>query len=427
MNKKILIIIFTILIIGGLTAGAISLFPYNPVAPPQADDIGFTEEGISDVVNANNKFAFDFYAKISENNSSDNLFFSPYSISSAFAMVYEGAKEDTKTEIQEVFNFPEPELLRPNFAAIYNTVNKKNKNYVLRTGNALWIENSFPILEDYTNRVSNYYGGKSVNLDFIGDTENSRLTINDFISEQTNNKINDLIKPGAITPLTRLVLTNAIYFEGEWKVAFKKLKTKDKEFHTDTGEPINVAMMVLGSKEIENSEHHFKYADLETLQILEFPYKDDLSMILVLPTEDIASLGEINLETYLSWKDEMNTKRHVIKDIQFPKFEFETNYSLNSYLKDMGMPLAFSDSSANFSGISTEQVFISDAIHKAYIKVDEQGTTAAAATAIMMGATSMGPPTYRSNFVADHPFLFLIEENETGNILFLGEVNNPSS
>jgi len=429
MNKNLLIVIFSIIILVGITAGVISLFPYNPTEPPKVDYEGYTEQGVKNLVSSNNSFSFDLYNQLRSENLHKNIFFSPYSISSAFSMVYEGSANETKEEIKSVFSFPEPEQLAPNFAKIYSTINKKKTSYTLSTGNALWIANDYKLLEDYTNRVSKYYGGKSVNLDFSNDTENSRVTINDFISEQTNKKINDLIKPGMISSDTKLVLTNAIYFEGEWKVAFNKTKTKEEKFTTDSGELIDTTMMTLTGGEIKNSEHKFKYKDLVTMQILQFPYKDDLSMILILPTEDFESLGEITFDKYSSWVTQLNTRpSHRINLISFPKFEFETEYTLNNTLEGMGMQLAFSPGLADFSKISGKDLFISMVVHKAYIKVDEKGTTAAAATAISMEETAMVDENkLRDTFIADHPFLFIIQEDSTGEILFLGEINNPSS
>ena len=426
MNKKFIMIFLIILIVGGLTAGVIALYPYNPTAPPLALEEGFTESGMQEVVSANNEFAFDLYNEIKLEKPSDNILFSPYSLSSAFAMVYEGAKENTKEEIKEVFHFPETNILRPNFAAIYNQTNALNKNYLLRTGNALWVEETFPLIKDYSKNVESYYGGKSVNLDFINKTEASRKTINDFISEQTNKKIPELIEQGILSPVTRLVLTNAIYFEGEWLVPFNKSHTKDLDFKTDSLDIIKSSMMVLKADAIKDSKHNFKYADLNSLQILEFPYKENLVMTFILPSENIASLGPITLEKYNSWKDGLENSNNRIEYISFPKFKFDTEYTLNEHLIKMGMPDAFNEQ-ANFQGISKESLFISIVIHKAYIEVDEQGTKAAAATAVVMDLTSIGPPSYRTKFIADHPFLFLIEDNRTGEILFLGEVNNPSS
>jgi len=424
MNKKVLIFVILVLIMGAVTAGVIYLFPYDPTNPPKVDFSGYTEQGVKDVVYSNNKFAFDFYNKLNKD-SNQNIFFSPHSIYSAFSMVYEGSANQTKQEIKNVFNFQEPELLAPNFAKVYSIINKDDKDYTLRIGNALWIDNNFDILDNYATRIEKYYGGKSVNLDFINDTENSRININEFISQQTNSMIPELLPQGIITPETKLVLTNAIYFEGSWKLGFKTSNTEKKQFHADNGVIFDVEMMTLTSDEIKDSKINLKYVDLNDSQILEFPYKSDLSMVLILPTTTIDSLGDINIDKYNEWIARLDSSTHKIEYISFPKFEFDTDYSLKKYLVDMGMLISFTGS-ADFSKISNDVVFISDAIHKAYIKVDEEGTKAAASTAVIMKGISAMMPEYRDSFIANHPFIFVIKENSTGEILFLGKVETPS-
>src|SRR3989338_7114029 len=193
MNKKILTIGIALLMVAIVTATAVLfLFPYEPKQPPKVDDVGSTPQGMEEVVNANNRFAFELYSEL-DKSEKENIFYSPYSISAALAMTYEGAKGQTANEMKSVFHFPEGNILRPNFAAIYNDVNKGAKDYELRTGNALWVQQDFPLLSDFTSRVEKYYGGKAANLDFVNEGEKSRQTINSFIGEQTNDKIKDLI------------------------------------------------------------------------------------------------------------------------------------------------------------------------------------------------------------------------------------------
>ena len=193
------------------------------------DDSNATQEGKSSVVGANNQFALDFYSELKDEE--ENIFFSPYSISVALAMTYEGARGQTAEEMQSVMHFPEDESLRrPAFAWIHNQLNKKDKDYTLNTANALWAQEDYKFLDEYFEIIEQYYGGNAVNLDFVGETEKSRLTINDWVEEQTNDKIQDLIPKGNIDPLTRLVLTNAIYFKANWKVQFDPEETKELEF-----------------------------------------------------------------------------------------------------------------------------------------------------------------------------------------------------
>ncbi len=413
MTKILLTIIIALVVIGAVTAG-ILLYPYNPNEPPQVDDSQATPEGVQEVVNANNQFALELYSELNKNNQ-ENIFYSPYSISAALAMTYEGAKGKTADEMKSVFHFPENSILRSNFASIYNEINKGDKSYQLKTGNALWVQQDYPFLEEYTSNVEKYYGGKAANLDFISKTEESRETINNFIEEQTNNKIKDLLPQGSLNSMTRLVLTNAIYFKGNWEWQFDKSDTNEQDFKITENNVVQVPMMYM-----DPDKATFNYADAEDLQILEMPYKgDEISMLVLLPTGNLDSIN-LTTEKLTEWKAEM--KETKLDAIYFPKFEFDTKYTLNDYLSDLGMPIAFDSQSADFSGMTGKRdLFISFVIHQAYVKVDEEGTEAAAATATGM-MTSAAP---RNVFRADHPFIFIIQEKATGNILFLGKVVDP--
>ena len=402
---------------GVATAAVLFLFPYQPDQPPRADDTGSTQQGIKDVANANNKFAFDLYSKLDESES-ENLFYSPYSISAALAMTYEGAKGQTADEMKSVFHFPESNILRPNFAAIYNDINEGVKDYELRTGNALWVQQDFPFLSDYTSRIEKYYGGKAANVDFVKETEKSRQTINSFIAEQTNNKIKDLIPSGLLNAMTRLVLTNAIYFKGTWQWEFDTTDTRDEDFKVTPDNIVKVPMMSM-----EPDKARFSYADTGDLQILDLPYKGDkISMIVLLPTKDLTSIeSTLTAEKLNEYKSKMEETK--LNSISFPKFEFDTKYFMNDTLSALGMPTAFSEN-ADFSGMTGKKdLFIDFVIHQAYVKVNEKGTEAAAATAVGMKLTGAMP---RNIFRADHPFIFIIQEKETGNILFLGRVVDPT-
>ena len=430
MKKPILFVIVLIAMLGLVTATAfLFTFPYEPTQPPKVVDDGATQEGVNDVVEGSNQFGFEFFSNINKEHKEDNVFFSPYSLYSAFAMVYEGARSKTAEEISSVFHFPGLDELRPNFARVYNDINSGSDKYELRTGNALWVQKDYKLLEEYLSNVKRYYGGRASNLDFVNEPERSRETINSFIEEQTNNKIQDLIPPGVLDAMTRLVLTNAIYFKGNWVWEFDEKKTRDMDFHVSQDETVKVPMM-----NMEPDEAKFNYADLEKLKILELPYiGDKLSMLILLPKQEKgydSETGEVvyynytleDIELSAQKLEEYKAKMEKTKldKISLPKFEFETKYFLAENLKEMGMPSAFEN--ADFSGIDgTRNLYISEVIHQAFIKVDEKGTEAAAATAVLMMKSSMMP----INFIADHPFIFLIQDNETGNILFFGKVKNP--
>jgi len=418
MTKKLLLITLLVILFAGIAVAAVRfLFPYQPDQPPQIDDIGSTQQGIQDVVNANNQFAFDLYSEL-DKSEDGNMFYSPYSISAALAMTYEGAEGQTADEIKSVFHFPEDNILRPNFAAIYNDINKENEDYELKTGNALWVQQDFPFLQEYISRVENHYGGKAAMLDFIGETEKSRQTINSFIEEQTKDKIKDLIPAGCLDELTRLVLTNAIYFKGTWEWEFDKDDTNEEIFWINSINNVEISMMNMHPKEAE-----FNYTETEDLQILELPYKGEkISMLILLPKENLDAIeSTLTAEKLNEYKSQM--KETKLDSISFPKFEFDTKYFIKDALSSLGMPTAFSDN-ADFSGMTGQKdLFIGHVIHQAYVGVDEEGTEAAAATAVIMELTAMIPTNV---FRADHPFIFIIQEKNTGNILFLGRVVNPT-
>ena len=409
-----------ILFAGVATATVLFIFPfpYQPNQSPQADDTISTPQGIEEVIDANNKFAFDLYSEL-DKSENGNIFYSPYSISAALAMTYEGAKGQTADEIKSVFHFPENNVLRPNFAAIYNGINKKNKEYQLSTGNALWAQQDYSFLQNYLTTVETYYGGKAANLDFVGKTEESRQTINSFIEEQTSNKIKDLLPQGFVDSMTRLVLTNAIYFKGTWNWEFDKSNTREQDFKITQDNVIQVPMMYM-----KNDKAKFNYLDNDNLQILELPYKgDNISMLILLPKDNLESIGSsLTKEKLEEWKNQMNEEK--LDAIYLPKFEFDTKYFMKETLEAMGMPAAFDSSLADFSGMTGQKdLFIGFVIHQAFIKVDEQGTEAAAATAVGMNLTSM---PQQNIFRVDHPFIFIIQDKNTGNILFLGKVINPT-
>ncbi len=434
MNKKLLKIGSILLLISIIFVAIVLFFLFNSQASQviKADDTGSSQEEIQNLVNTNNQFAFELYHELDKSENS-NIFYSPYSIYAALAMTYEGAKEQTADEIKSVFHFPKEDILRPNFAAIYNKINSKNKAYELRTANALWVQKDFPLLENYTQIVEKYYGAKTSNLDFIKENEKSRQEINSFIEKETNNKIKSLIPKGSLSSNTKLVLTNAIYFKGTWEWEFDKSDTREEDFKISPYNTIKTSMMYM-----KPEKALFNYADLEKLQILEIPYKGEkISMLILLPRQgedyDLES-GEKILSNYTlkdielsssklnEYKSEM--KETKLDAIYLPKFEFDTKYFMVDILESLGMPSAFDSNVADFSGMTgRKDLFIGSVIHQAYIKVDEQGSEAAAATVVKMTDSAITP---RNIFRADHPFIFIIQERETGNILFLARVNNPN-
>lgn len=379
------------------------------------------------VVNANNQFAFELYSKYKLKDG--NIFFSPYSISSAMAMAYEGAKGKTAEEIHSVLHFPKDDSLRrESFLEINKLINKEDKKYSLHIANALWAQKDYKFLDDYFSLMAQYYDGKVTNLDFKDETEKSRLIINSWVESKTNSKIRDLIPQNILDSLTRLVIVNAVYFKGFWLKQFDKQHTRDEDFRVGSGNTIKVSMMHF------IDEENFNYSETDMLQILELSYEgEDLSMLILLPKGDDLGMVEESLSTekLAEWK--MLFRREKVK-IFLPKFKFESQYFMRDILELMGMPTAFTlgidfGGEADFSGMTGKKdLNIGEVIHKAFIEVNEEGTEAAAATALLMvgGAAPGAGPSPIKIFKADHPFIFLIQEKETGNILFVGRVNDPT-
>ena len=373
-----------------------------------------------DVIEANNRFAINLYSQYKSEEG--NIFFSPFSISTAMAMVYEGAEGKTAKEIKSVFGFPKYDNSRRNqYSNLLSEINKKDKEYALKTANALWAEQDFNFLDKYLTTVEKYYGGKTTNLDFKNEPDTSRLIINNWVEDKTNDKIKDLLPEDVIDADTRLVLTNAIYFKAKWLIQFDADKTSDEYFRVNPDKSIKVPMMQPTSQ-----KSTFNYTQNKDLQILEMPYAgEELSMLILLPLDDnIEALeNSFTIEKLTEWKKSLRRRK---VNVYIPKFKFETKYFMKNTLRNLGMPTAFTGS-ADFSGMTGKKDLIIDqVIHQAFIEVNEEGTEAAAATGIGVGMkTSMPPPT--PIFKADHPFIFIIQQKETGNILFMGRVSNPKN
>ncbi|WP_292728888.1 serpin family protein [Methanoculleus sp.] len=381
----------------------------------------------SSVAAGNTRFAVDLYRQLANAPDSEgrNLFFSPYSISSALAITCEGARGTTADEIGSVLHLPENETLRrAGFAGLDAILNSEDENYTLRTANALWAEETYPFLPDYVDVAARWYGANVTNLDFKSSSEASRATINRWVEERTEDRIRDLLPAGSIDSLTRLVITNAIYFKGTWANEFDANETSEEEFRVGPNETVLVPMM-----QRTDEDAVYGYTETDTLQVLELPYAHgngtELSMLVLLPKEDNLTAAEESLdaETVADLRESLVRER---VRVFFPKFTLETAYSLPGTLGAMGMPTAFTDA-ADFSGMDgTQDLFISEVVHKAFVDVNEEGTEAAAATGVVMGVTSVRPndtPVFR----ADHPFIFLILENDSGTVLFMGRVANPES
>ncbi len=393
---------------------AVIFYPTPAPAQKLAIDTYATQESVSSLSDYMNIFTFNMYNQLSiENN--ENIFFSPYSIFVALAMTYEGAEGETAEEMQSILQFPQnDEVSLCSFGRIYNLLNI-DKEYTLNTANALWTQKDYNFLDDYLNFINNYYMGKATNVDFKN-SEQSANIINEWVEKNTKGLIKDLLSASDIDPLTKLILTNAIYFKGIWKYQFDPEDTIDAEFEISTDETINTPMMSISNNEIE-----FNYYETNDIQILEMPYKgDELSMIFILPKDNnISNLeNELNYENFIDWSN-MLSETNV--QVSIPRFSLEDEYNLKEHLKNMGMNAAFSGD-ADFSGMTGDKdLFVGKIKHKAFIEVNEQGSEAAGATSVHMVLKS-APATM---FNADHPFIYLIQHKETNTILFMGKLVNP--
>lgn len=414
------ILVGFVTVLWGLTGLLLGLNVKHKEDPLKADTAA--------VVAGNTEFALELYAKLKDDlnikEADGNLFFSPYSISTALAMTWAGARGETEKQMADVLHFSLPqERVHQALGALEKQLNAadKNRGYQLSVANALWGQKGYGFLNEFLTLTKKNYDAGLRELDFVNpvEREKARKTINKWVEKKTNKKIKDLIQPGILNELTRLVLTNAIYFKGDWAIQFDKKDTRDAPFKLSADKEVTVPMMHL--------EDRFKYAETNDLQILELPYKgQDLSMIVLLPKK-VDGLAELeksltvkNLDTWLS-----ELRKQEVR-VYLPKFKMTTGpLELRNILKSMGMKDAFSLPPADFSGMTgTKDLFISNVLHKAFVAVDEKGTEAAAATAVGMTTTAIPKPPVI--FRADHPFVFLIKDNRSGSILFMGRVMNPA-
>jgi serpin B len=378
-----------------------------------------TKKQKAEVVREANAFAFDFYAQLRKEQAGKNIFYSPFSISSALAMTYAGANGNTATQMAKVMHFDlEEQELHPAFSDLTEELNERGKtaNFRLAVANRLWGQEDYNFLQNFLEMNKLYYGAGIERVNFKKDPEGSRKTINAWIEKKTEDRIKNLIAPRALKPVTRLVLTNAIYFKADWRSQFKKRSTRERVFNVSAGKQVKVPTMCQMSR--------FPYAQCDGFKVLEMPYKgDELAMVVLLPDRK-SSLDVLEKKlTAKTLEDSVRKLRAQRVLVYLPKFEMTLSLSLKDYLEAMGMTDAFKFGPADFSGMDgTRYLYIAAIVHKAFVRVDEKGTEAAAATAVMMAGG--GRPKYQQ-FTADRPFVFLIRDKKTGSILFMGRVVNP--
>jgi serpin B len=368
------------------------------------------------VVKGDTEFALDLYARLRAREG--NLFFSPSSISTALAMTYAGARGETATQMAKTLHISLPQdRLSPATGSLLQHLNRvgQKQGSQLNVANALWGQLGYHFRPEFLKLTRDSYGAGLNQVDFARQPEAARQTINAWVEKQTRDKIKELLQPDVITADARLVLTNAIYFKGDWARKFKKELTKSEPFQVTPSRKVDVPMM--------RQVGDFQYLDGGDFQALGLPYRgNDLSMVVLLPkkADGLAALEKSLTAAKLT--ECLKKLRTLEVGVILPKFRLTRDARLGQLLSAMGMPLAFR-TDADFSGMTgKKELMLSEVVHKAFVEVNEEGTEAAAATAVVAQPTAARiPPTFQ----ADHPFVFLIRDNATGSILFLGRVTDP--
>jgi len=443
--KNILAVLAALIIITGLT-GCSQESPSsidNPSSSPAPADnysllsspVSFSDD-ISELVYGNNLFAFNLYQKLKESESS-NFFYSPYSISTGMAMVSAGARGATAQQMADTLHFTLPEeRLNTAFYQLAAKLDQEGENnlkipnvssskfFTLNIANALWGAKDYTFRDDYINILKVDYGGELKPIDFANSPESASQEINQWIRDQTQNRIQSLTQPDDFSIDTKLFLANTIYFKAVWKEGFEEKDTRESKFYLVDGSTIKVPMMY------QKGAHIYPYFENNEYQAISLPYSGtNVSMVILLPQkgkfqEFEDSLNSQKFNTILEEIQDWNPERNIFDiTLMAPKFKFESAYQLIAPLSELGIKDAF-ESNADFSGLAENGGLQIDQIcHKTFISVDEKGTEAAASTGI---AVVTGIEDYKPiSFIADHPFIFLIRDNKTGTILFIGRVMNP--
>ena len=425
MRKMLLLLMIPVLLLGMVGCGQKTVSGevlQSEIPRDTAPELNETD--LATLVNGNNSFAFNLYQVLKDEKS--NLFYSPYSISAALAMTYAGARGDTEKAMAEALRFDLPQdRLHPAFNGLDLQLEQRGEGakgmdgegFRLNIVNAIWGQKDYRFLDEYLDILAQNYGAGLRIVDFINETEQSRLTINKWVIDQTEGRIEDLIPQGAIDSDTRLVLSNAIYFIATWLEPFIEELTEEDAFYGLNGDELTAEMMRHGTGQ------SFGYFQGEGFQAVDLPYIGaQISMLVIVPDRGEFTAFEENFHSD-QFAHIVDGLEYTSVYLRFPKFEFESEISLAQTLAEMGMPSAFSGA-ADFSGMTgSKDLFISDVFHKAFVSVDEEGTEAAAATAVVMKMVS--EPLNPVELTVDRPFIFLIREHETNSILFMGRVVEP--
>jgi serpin B len=388
-----------------------------------------SQEGVAALTAGNRDFGFDLYHRLAAGNPGANVFLSPHSVSIALAMTYAGAKGDTATQMKDVLAFSQEDAATHEaFNALdlalaqrgNETVDEKyGLPFELSVVNAAWGQTGYPFLDGYLDVLALNYGAGMRLLDFMADPDACRTTINDWVANESHDRILDLLPAGSISSATALVLTNVIYFKANWLDKFDPEKTVDATFTKVDGGTVAVKMMKKSGELMHGTGDGYEY--------LEVPYVGrNVAMMLILPDAGKFDAVEAALDG-ASFAGMIAGSRNAMGKLGLPKFSFEFNASLNDPLKALGMIDIFDSDKADLSGMDgvVGSLYVSLVIHKSFVAVDEEGTEAAAATAVVVDNTSVPEDTYDMTF--DRPFIFAIVDKPTGAVLFLGRVMDPSA
>ncbi|HEY3857728.1 MAG TPA: serpin family protein [Verrucomicrobiae bacterium] len=372
------------------------------------------------LVSGNNSFAFDLYSHL--NGQPGNLFFSPFSISMCLGMTYAGSRDNTETQMRVALHFPDlPNATSPAFATLQQQLDeeKKRDGIQLDIANALWASRGDSFLPAFMKSAADDFQANIKRAGFFTSAESARVEINNWVAGKTHDKIGEILPPGSLDKETKLVLVNAIYFNARWANPFQKINTSPQPFHLSATTQTNAVF-------IRKTESAL-YGASGDMQIVEIPYAGkEISMMILLPSqhEEIAGIEkQLSADNLENWANELRPSQ---VQIELPKFTLESHFKLRETLAGMGMSEAFSPAAANFSGMDgVGNLYISQVFHQAWVEVSEEGTEAAAATAVQMRPRGMRHPQ-NAVFRADRPFLFLIRDRTSGTVLFMGRVADPT-
>lgn len=368
------------------------------------------------LVDAGNRFGLELFKMVSSGN--ENIIVSPWSVSTAMAMTYGGAAGETEKQMAAVLHFePNTDDFHAKYSAYIEAIRKLDgKGIQLHVANALWAQKNYDFRKEYLKSTTSHYGAALKYADFRGNTEGARKAINEWTEAETEKKITNLLAPGMLNDMTRLVLVNAIYFQSNWEKQFDKKKTTVMDFFMDENTRIQVPFMV--------AEDNFGYSKNENCELLRLDYKGgNVSMIILLPL-DKNGLNDLIQSLTVEKFNAMTSDINPLKTrVLLPKFKTTSEFELSDVLKKMGMPHPFSTEADLSLMTGKKDLQIDKVVHKAFIEVDETGTEAAAATAVVIREKSA--PVGLQEFRADHPFMFVIRDNSSGTILFSGKIFNP--